>query len=58
MESRDKSFNPENYGMVFCPHCNGSGKSLDEAKGVDVCKVCGGFGLIKKGEENKREGKI
>jgi DnaJ-class molecular chaperone len=58
MGSRDEMFNPENYGMVFCPNCNGSGKSLEEAKGVDICMVCGGFGLIKKGEENNRERKI
>jgi DnaJ-class molecular chaperone len=51
MESRDEMFNPEIYGMVSCPNCNGSGKSFDEAKGVDICMVCGGFELVKKGEE-------
>ena len=41
-------FNPEKYGMTFCPGCSGSGRSFAEAQGVNVCKVCGGFGLIKK----------
>jgi len=52
MESKNSRFNPEKIGMVFCPNCEGSGKSFDEDKGVDVCMVCRGFGLIKKGEEN------
>jgi hypothetical protein len=41
-------FNPEKYGMVFCPDCSGSGKSFLDSKGDNVCKVCGGFGLIRK----------
>ncbi len=44
----DEAFNPEKYGMIFCPDCRGSGKSFHNAKGAIVCKVCGGFGLIKK----------
>ena len=45
-------FNPEKYGMIFCPDCGGSGRSFTDAQGVNVCKVCGGFGLIKKKEKN------
>ena len=45
-------FNPEKYGMIFCSGCNGAGKSFNDAKGIEVCKVCGGFGLIKKIEKN------
>jgi len=46
-----KRFNPETYGMIFCPDCNGSGKSFNDANEVNICKVCGGFGLIKKEEK-------
>ena len=47
-----KRVNPKKYGMIFCPDCNGSGKSFNDAKGVNVCKVCGGFGAIKKEEKS------
>ena len=47
----DEKFKPERYGMIFCPDCSGSGRSFTEAKGTNVCKVCGGFGLIKKEEK-------
>jgi hypothetical protein len=43
-----EGFNPEKYGMVFCPGCGGSGKSFSGGEKVDICKLCGGFGLIKK----------
>jgi len=46
-----QKFNPEKYGMVFCPNCSGSGRSFINSKGGGVCKVCGGFGLIKKREK-------
>ena len=42
----DKTINPEKYGMFFCPGCGGSGRSFVDAKGGNVCRVCGGFGLI------------
>jgi hypothetical protein len=48
-----KRVNPERYGMIFCPSCNGFGKSFADAKGVNVCKVCGGFGAIKKEDKNR-----
>ena len=47
-----QKFNPEKYGMVFCPDCGGSGKSFIYSKGNSVCKVCGGFGYIRKEEKN------
>jgi DnaJ-class molecular chaperone len=47
-----RRFNPNKYGMIFCPNCRGSGRSFADAQGVNVCNVCGGFGLIKK-EERK-----
>jgi hypothetical protein len=49
-----KRFNPNKYGMIFCPNCSGSGRSFAEAQEVNVCNVCnvcGGFGLIKKEEK-------
>jgi rRNA maturation endonuclease Nob1 len=46
----DERFKPERYGMIFCPGCSGSGRSLEDTKGVDVCSICGGFGLIRKDE--------
>ena len=55
MERKAKGgrIDPEKYGMIFCPCCAGSGKSLTEAEGIRVCKTCGGFGLIIKTEERK-----
>jgi DnaJ-class molecular chaperone len=47
-----EGFDPGKYGMVFCPDCRGSGKSFHDARGVNVCRVCGGFGLIKKQEKS------
>ena len=44
-------FNPGKYGMTFCPGCSGSGRSFADVQGINVCKVCGGFGLIKKQEK-------
>jgi DnaJ-class molecular chaperone len=46
-----EKFNPHKYGMVFCMDCNGSGKSFTDPEENNVCKVCGGFGLIKKQEK-------
>jgi DnaJ-class molecular chaperone len=47
----DRRFSPEKYGMTYCPVCKGAGKSPNGAGGA-VCKMCGGFGLIKKQDEN------
>ncbi len=43
-----KPFDPEKYGMTFCPLCQGDGKLAKTPEGFEVCKECGGFGLIKK----------
>lgn len=58
MERKAKGarIDPEKYGMIFCPYCEGSGKSVSDAKGTNVCKACGGFGLIIKTEETKSVG--
>ena len=46
-------FDPEKYGMMFCPRCHGRGKFIHDALETGVCKVCGGFGLTIKGKEKK-----
>ncbi len=41
-----KIFNPEKYGMVICPCCNGHGHiQIPEHR---CCPKCGGFGFVKK----------
>jgi len=50
---KTESFNPEKYGMAFCPGCGGSGRSSVADQGINVCKVCGGFGLIRKEDTNR-----
>jgi len=54
MEKKDtgKPFNPERYGMIYCPVCKGSGKLFNGVKERVVCKICGGFGFIKNEEKN------
>jgi Zn ribbon nucleic-acid-binding protein len=47
-----RDFNPDRYGMIYCPACKGSGKLFNGAEGGVVCKICGGFGYIKKEAEN------
>jgi DnaJ-class molecular chaperone len=46
----EKSFDPEKYEMTLCPLCQGDGKLPKPPEGFEVCKECGGFGLIKKKE--------
>jgi len=55
-KAKRKRIDPEKYGMIFCPYCEGSGKSSSDAEGTMVCKTCGGFGLIIKTEGRKRVG--
>ena len=43
-----KVFDPEKYKMTFCPLCQGDGKLPKSPEGFEVCKECGGFGLIEK----------
>ena len=45
-----KAFGMEKYEMTFCPLCQGDGKLAKTPEGFEVCKECGGFGLIKKKE--------
>jgi DnaJ-class molecular chaperone len=55
-----KIFNPEKYGMVFCPDCKGKGKLPKNLEGFNVCSRCGGSGVFEKEKktpkriENKR----
>jgi len=42
------SFIPERYGMTFCPICSGKGYSEKSHGEREVCRMCRGFGLIKK----------
>jgi DnaJ-class molecular chaperone len=44
-----KIFNPEKYGMVTCPSCDGHGFTLNLNR--QSCPTCGGFGFIKKDAE-------
>jgi rRNA maturation endonuclease Nob1 len=53
----DNMFNPEKYHMDFCHKCHGLGKTYNEDRSKDVCKVCGGFGLIKK-QDSGFEGEV
>ena len=43
-----RRLNPDRYGMLHCPVCKGAGKLFNEVEGGVVCKICGGFGFIKK----------
>jgi DnaJ-class molecular chaperone len=49
-----RQFDPEKYGMVICPYCNGNGSLLIGPDGKNVCTNCGGFGLVRK--EAKKDG--
>ena len=50
-EITGRIFDPERYEMIFCSGCNGSGRTPDDATGTNICRVCGGFGLIRKQEK-------
>ena len=41
---RNKNFDPEKYGMVACPRCNGNGYIRSPKR--QCCPTCGGFGFI------------
>jgi rRNA maturation endonuclease Nob1 len=56
--TRGETFNPQKYGMSFCPDCHGAGKAFNSAKEINVCRVCGGFGLIKKEENNSLHNRL
>jgi hypothetical protein len=47
-ETGRHEFNPEKYGMSFCPSCYGAGRHIDDEDGALVCTICGGFGWIRR----------
>jgi rRNA maturation endonuclease Nob1 len=51
-----RGFNPDKYGMIHCPVCKGSGKLFNGVETAIVCKICGGFGFVKKKAENNFDG--
>ncbi len=53
-----RPFNPERYGMIYCPACKGSGNFFNGVGGRVVCGLCGGFGLIRKGEKNVHDDRV
>jgi len=48
-------FSPDKYGMTLCPSCSGKGYSDQSKGGRDICRICGGFGLIKKENFGKEQ---
>jgi DnaJ-class molecular chaperone len=42
-------FQPERYGMVICPSCNGQGYIQTPER--QCCLKCGGFGFVRKETE-------
>jgi DnaJ-class molecular chaperone len=52
-EKLDQHFNPEKYKMISCPSCGGTGKSSNGEEKIQVCGQCGGFGWVKKEEDDK-----
>ena len=54
---KNKIFNPEKYGMVFCPDCKGKGKLPKDRDRSDVCSRCGGSGLIINEKKTPKEDK-
>jgi len=50
-----RRFNPERYGMIYCPVCKGEGKLFNGVERGVICEICGGFGLIKKEEKNVQD---
>lgn len=53
-----KIFNPEKYGMVFCPDFKGKGKLPKKSDGFIVCSRCGGSGAVKKEKKAPEEDNI
>ena len=50
-ETKDKYFDPDRFGMKCCPVCKGVGKLFNDVEEEIVCKICGGFGFVKKEKE-------
>jgi len=54
---KNKIFDPEKYGMGFCPDCKGKGKLTKKSGGFDVCSRCGGGRIIENGEGASEKGR-
>ena len=54
---RRKTFDPEKYGMILCPVCYGHGY-IEGHEGRDACSKCGGFGIIKKGDDSEEKATV
>jgi DnaJ-class molecular chaperone len=52
----DKIFNPEKYGIEFCPECEREGKLPKNPDGYSICLRCGGSGVVKKEKKARRRG--
>ena len=37
-----RHFDPDKYGLIYCPVCKESGKLFNEVEERVVCKICGG----------------
>ncbi len=47
---------PGIYNMVLCPVCHGVGRIAKFPWGFNVCKECGGFGLLRKVSQDEIQG--
>lgn len=43
----DIMMNPEKFGYIECPHCNGFGSSFKDPEDINVCTQCHGTGLVR-----------
>jgi len=50
-----KIFQPEKFGMVICPSCNGKGYIQTPKR--QCCPKCGGFGFVRKETEKNANNK-
>ncbi len=47
----DDHFDPKRYGMLLCLKCKGNGRLLVDSDNIQICPKCGGFGFVKKEDE-------
>jgi hypothetical protein len=50
-------FNPEKYGMMFCPFCEGASRAPDHEAAEYICSACGGFGWMRRENRFQPESK-